>query len=86
LHEATEEAVQPFLAMAHAPDPDLLIRTGGERRISNFMLWQLAYTELYFSDTLWPAFDEQELTTAIDFYRSRDRRFGGSGFPVAAHG
>jgi undecaprenyl diphosphate synthase len=86
LREATEEAVQPFLAMAHAPDPDLLIRTGGERRISNFMLWQLAYTELYFSDTLWPAFDEQELTTAIDFYRNRDRRFGGSSFPTAANG
>lgn len=81
-----EAALNAHLHTSFAPDPDLLIRTGGERRISNFMLWQLAYTELYFSDTLWPAFDAQELTTAIDFYRSRDRRFGGSSFPIAANG
>lgn len=86
IENATEELVQPYLAMAHAPDPDLLIRTGGEMRISNFMLWQLAYTELYFSDVLWPAFDDKELSTALDFYRGRDRRFGGSTVSTTANG
>ena len=64
------------LAMGFAPDPDLLIRTGGERRISNFLLWQLAYTELYFSDVLWPDFDVKELESAFDWYARRERRFG----------
>jgi undecaprenyl diphosphate synthase len=72
----TEADFQPHLAMSDAPEPDLFIRTGGEQRISNFMLWQLAYTELYFTDTLWPAFDRKELDKAIDSYQKRERRFG----------
>jgi undecaprenyl diphosphate synthase len=64
------------LALAGLPDPDLLIRTGGEQRISNFLLWNLAYTELYFCDTLWPDFDEQELDAAIAHFGRRQRRFG----------
>jgi len=72
----TEEDLQPYLSMSDAPEPDLFIRTGGEQRISNFMLWQLAYTELYFTDTLWPAFDRNELSKAIVSYQQRERRFG----------
>ncbi len=64
------------LAMAYAPEPDLFIRTGGERRVSNFLLWQLAYTELYFTDTFWPDFDEAGLDLAILSYSQRERRFG----------
>jgi len=64
------------LCLADTPEPDLFIRTGGEQRISNFMLWQLAYTELYFTDTLWPDFDAAALDAAIDSYRKRERRFG----------
>ena len=71
-----EEDLQPYLSMSDAPEPDLFIRTGGEQRISNFMLWQLAYTELYFTDTLWPAFDRGELDKAIASYQKRERRFG----------
>lgn len=71
-----EEHLQPYLAMHYAPEPDLFIRTGGEMRISNFLLWQLAYTELYFTDTLWPDFDETAFKLAIDSYRHRERRFG----------
>ena len=70
------DALAPYLAMAYAPEPDLFIRTGGEQRISNFLLWQLAYTELYFTDTLWPDFDAAALERAIQSYRSRERRFG----------
>jgi undecaprenyl diphosphate synthase len=62
--------------MAYAPEPDLFIRTGGEQRISNFLLWQLAYTELYFTDMLWPDFDATALASAIEWYRQRERRFG----------
>ena len=62
--------------MGDLPEPDLFIRTGGEQRISNFLLWQLAYTELYFTDTLWPDFDAQALDLAITSYRQRERRFG----------
>ena len=72
----SEEDLQPYLSMSYAPEPDLFIRTGGEKRISNFMLWQLAYTELYFTDTLWPAFDRKELEQAIASYQHRERRFG----------
>ena len=72
----TEEELESRLALSHTPEPDLFIRTGGERRISNFLLWQLAYTELYFTDTLWPDFDGEALDVAIDWYRERDRRFG----------
>ncbi len=72
-----EEAdLTPFLALSDAPEPDLFIRTGGEQRISNFMLWQLAYTELYFTDTLWPAFGRDDLKHAIESYQKRERRFG----------
>lgn len=72
----TEEHLQPYLAMHYAPEPDLFIRTGGEMRISNFLLWQLAYTELYFTDTLWPDFDETAFKLAISSYQQRERRFG----------
>ncbi len=71
-----EDDLQPHLSMSDAPEPDLFIRTGGEQRISNFMLWQLAYTELYFTDTLWPAFNRAELEKAIASYQNRERRFG----------
>jgi len=72
----TEDDLQPYLSMSDAPEPDLFIRTGGEKRISNFMLWQLAYTELHFTDTLWPAFGRKELELAIASYQQRERRFG----------
>ena len=71
-----EEDLSPCLSMSDAPEPDLFIRTGGEQRISNFMLWQLAYTELYFTDVLWPAFGRKELEAAIASYSKRERRFG----------
>ena len=71
-----EKDLQPYLSMGDAPEPDLFIRTGGEKRISNFMLWQLAYTELYFTDTLWPAFGRRALELAIASYQHRERRFG----------
>jgi undecaprenyl diphosphate synthase len=72
----TEDAFAQHLAMAYAPEPDLFIRTGGEQRISNFLLWQLAYTEFYFTDIYWPDFDEAALAHAIDSYAERERRFG----------
>ena len=72
----TEGDLQPYFSMSDAPEPDLFIRTGGEQRISNFMLWQLAYTELYFTDALWPDFDRAELEQAIASYQARERRFG----------
>ena len=72
----TEISLGAALAMAHVPDPDLLIRTGGEYRISNFLLWQAAYSELYFSPALWPDFDAAELDAAIAEYARRERRFG----------
>ncbi|HZO03500.1 MAG TPA: polyprenyl diphosphate synthase [Burkholderiales bacterium] len=75
-NEIREELVSPYLAMSYAPEPDLFIRTGGEQRISNFLLWQLAYTELYFTETLWPDFNAAALDEAIASYRSRERRFG----------
>jgi undecaprenyl diphosphate synthase len=72
----TEADLASNLCLADAPEPDLFIRTGGEKRISNFLLWQLAYTELYFTDTLWPDFDAKSLDAAIGSYRMRERRFG----------
>ena len=72
----TEQDLQQYLAMNYAPEPDLFIRTGGEQRISNFLLWQLAYTEMYFTDQLWPDFNSDSLATAFASYRSRERRFG----------
>jgi undecaprenyl diphosphate synthase len=82
--EITEEKLAPYLAMSYAPEPDLFIRTGGEQRISNFLLWQLAYSELYFTETLWPDFDAAALDLAIASYRSRERRFGRTSEQVAA--
>jgi undecaprenyl diphosphate synthase len=72
----TEEQLTPFLAMAHTPEPDLLIRTGGKTELSKFMTWQLAYSELYFTDTLWPDFDAAAFDLAISSYQTRERRFG----------
>jgi undecaprenyl diphosphate synthase len=79
-----EAALAANLAMSYAPEPDLFIRTGGEQRISNFLLWQLAYTELYFTEMLWPDFDGAALDAAIESYRSRERRFGRTSEQVAA--
>ncbi|MFT7774528.1 polyprenyl diphosphate synthase [Roseateles sp.] len=76
-HELTEARLSEFMAMSYAPDPDLFIRTGGEVRISNFLLWQAAYTEFVFSDCLWPEFGDRELDAAIAAFHERDRRFGG---------
>jgi undecaprenyl diphosphate synthase len=72
----SEDVLTPYLSMPYAPEPDLFIRTGGEQRISNFLLWQLAYSELYFTDTLWPDFDAKALDLAIASYQQRERRFG----------
>ena len=72
----TEALLTPHLSMSYAPEPDLFIRTGGEQRISNFLLWQLAYTELYFTDLLWPDFDVKALQASFAWYRERERRFG----------
>ncbi|MDP2231713.1 isoprenyl transferase [Methylotenera sp.] len=71
-----EDHLSQYLSMNYAPEPDLFIRTGGEKRISNFLLWQLAYTELYFTDTLWPDFNEEAFNLAIQSYQKRERRFG----------
>ena len=71
-----ESDLMPYFALNYAPEPDLFIRTGGEKRISNFLLWQLAYSELYFTDTLWPDFDSRALDLAIQSYQQRERRFG----------
>lgn len=76
ISEISEEQLTSELAMAYAPEPDLFIRTGGEQRISNFLLWQLAYTELYFTETLWPDFDAAKLKRAIESFHQRERRFG----------
>ncbi len=82
----TEADLLPFLSLGDLPEPDLFIRTGGEQRISNFLLWHLAYTELYFTDTLWPDFDEKTLDLAIASYRQRERRFGRTSEQLAAAG
>jgi len=74
--ELTQEVLAKYLSTAHMPDPDLLIRTGGEQRISNFLLWQAAYAELYFTEVLWPEFDKEQLEQAFDWYQTRERRFG----------
>jgi undecaprenyl diphosphate synthase len=81
----TQEQLAEYLSTAHMPDPDLLIRTGGEQRISNFLLWQVAYAELYFTDVLWPEFDIAQLALALDWYQTRQRRFGRvNGFKLPA--
>ena len=77
-HDLTEESLAPYLSTAYAPEIDLLIRTGGESRISNFMLWQAAYAEMYFTDDLWPEFTPARLSQAITWFATRDRRFGSS--------
>jgi undecaprenyl diphosphate synthase len=71
-----EAHLAPYLALSYAPEPDLFVRTGGEQRVSNFCLWQLAYTELYFTDVLWPDFDRAAFDAALASYRRRERRFG----------
>ncbi|MDF3035498.1 MAG: uppS [Paucimonas sp.] len=76
ISDFSEEHLAPYLALSYAPEPDLFIRTGGEQRISNFLLWQLAYTELYFTETYWPDFNDAALDEAIASYRQRERRFG----------
>ena len=73
----TADTLEGYLDTAGIPDPDLLIRTCNEQRISNFLLWQLAYTEFYFTDTYWPDFNKEELIKAFEKYNKRDRRFGG---------
>ncbi len=74
-----EKLISQYLSLSDLPEPDLFIRTGGEQRVSNFMLWQLAYTELYFTDTLWPDFNEQSMVEAIQSFKKRQRRFGHTG-------
>jgi undecaprenyl diphosphate synthase len=81
--DVNEPALEQYLSTADLPEPDLFIRTGGETRISNFLLWQLAYTELYFTPALWPDFDEQALAEAIQDYKRRQRRFGHTGEQLA---
>ncbi|MBU0592276.1 MAG: di-trans,poly-cis-decaprenylcistransferase [Gammaproteobacteria bacterium] len=80
-----EADMQPYLSMSYAPEPDLFIRTGGEERISNFLLWQLAYSELYFTDALWPDFNAAELDRAIHSYQQRERRFGRTSDQLKTH-
>jgi undecaprenyl diphosphate synthase len=82
--DITEDSIDSYLSTHGIPEPDLFIRTGGETRVSNFLLWQLAYTELYFTETLWPDFNQNCLTQALDSYASRQRRFGKTGEQVSA--
>jgi len=77
-----ESMIQQNLCLADVPEPDLFIRTGGEQRVSNFLLWQLGYSELYFSDVLWPDFDKQKLDIALEWFAGRQRRFGRTGDQV----
>lgn len=79
----TEEALEGELSLSHLPPPDLLVRTGGEQRVSNFLLWQLAYSELYFCDTLWPDFDAAALDLALGSFAERERRFGKTSAQIA---
>ena len=79
----TPELVDKSLSLSELPPPDLFIRTGGEMRVSNFLIWHLAYTELYFTDTLWPDFDKRSLDAALDAYARRQRRFGRTSEQVA---
>jgi len=74
--DLTPDALSEYVALSDQPEPDLLIRTGGEQRISNFLIWQMAYTEFYFTETLWPDFDERQLDRAIESFQQRERRFG----------
>ncbi len=83
--EITEAHLSARLELAGIPDPDLLIRNGGEQRISNFLLWNLAYTELYFTEALWPEFSTQQLQAAFDFFAKRERRFGKTSEQLGTH-
>lgn len=83
-NDINEDLISQHLSIADLPEPDLFIRTGGEERISNFLLWQLAYTEFYFTPVLWPDFNAQELNTAIDSFKTRQRRFGHTGEQIQA--
>ena len=74
--DITEEKYNTYLDTAELPDPDLLIRTSGEQRLANYLLWQLAYTEFYFTDVMWPDFNKEELAKAVEWYANRDRRYG----------
>ena len=80
-----EQDIAPYLSMHYAPEPDLFIRTGGEQRISNFLLWQLAYSELYFTETLWPDFNEAAFKKAIKSFQQRERRFGRTSEQLLEH-
>jgi undecaprenyl diphosphate synthase len=80
----TEESIEPFLSMTGIPEPDLFIRTGGEQRVSNFLLWQLAYTEMYFTPALWPDFDRTQFELALASFAGRQRRFGLTGDQIEA--
>lgn len=75
--DITEETISDALDTAGIPDPDLLIRTAGEERLSNFLMWQLSYAEMYFTDTAWPDFTKEDLEKAVDAYNHRERRYGG---------
>jgi len=79
IQDVTEDLLDSYISLHDVPAPDLFIRTGGEQRISNFLIWQLAYTELYFVDTLWPDFLDEDLETALNWYAGRQRRFGKTG-------
>lgn len=81
--DISEDMLSSYLTTAGMPDPDLLIRTGGDERVSNFLLWQIAYSELYFTDKYWPDFDEETFYAAIIDYQSRERRFGKTSEQVA---
>ena len=81
--QVSPELIQSLLSLANLPEPDLFIRTGGEKRVSNFLLWQLAYTELFFTDTLWPDFDRQAFEGALTSFATRQRRFGRTGDQIA---
>lgn len=83
INELNPDDLEPFLALADLPEPDLLIRTGGEQRISNFLIWQMAYAEFFFTETLWPDFDEKSLEEAIESFGTRQRRFGKTGDQVS---
>ena len=82
--EYQEQDLEPYLCFAGVPEPDLFIRTGGEERISNFLLWQLAYAELYFTPTLWPDFDQHAFVEAVRSFQKRQRRFGQTGDQIEA--
>lgn len=80
--DISQDLISSYMSLSELPDPDLFIRTGGEQRISNFLLWQLAYSEMYFTETLWPDFDKAELDKALEAFSGRQRRFGKTGDQV----